>query len=70
MACNFIKKKTPAQLFSCEYHKMFEKNVFMEYLQWLLLKMVEEFLRTSKDGLTWNNLHDSTNLSRLIAKLW
>ena len=28
MACNFIKKETPTQLFSCEYHKMFEKSFF------------------------------------------
>ena len=26
MACNFIRKQTPAQLFSCEYHKMFENG--------------------------------------------
>ena len=32
MACNFIfiKKETPTQLFFCEYHKMFEKNLFYE----------------------------------------
>ena len=28
MACNFIKKETPTQVFSCEYHKMFEKSFF------------------------------------------
>ena len=33
----------------------------MEHLQWLLLKMVEEFLRISKGGVTRNNLYDSTN---------
>ena len=26
MACNFIKKETPTQGFSCEYHKMFDKR--------------------------------------------
>ena len=28
MACNFIKKETPTQLLSCEYHKMFENSFF------------------------------------------
>ena len=28
MACNFIKKETPAQVLSCEYHKMLEKSLF------------------------------------------
>ena len=28
MACNFIKKETPTQVFSCEYHKMLEKSLF------------------------------------------
>ena len=51
MICNFIKKETPTQVFFCEYHKMFENSFFMEHLQWLLLKMVEEFLRISNS--TW-----------------
>ena len=54
MTCNFIKKETPAQVFSCECLKMFEKKRFMEHL----LRMAasengfEEFLRISKGGLT------------------
>ena len=28
MASNFFKKETPTQVFSCEYHKMFEKSLF------------------------------------------
>ena len=28
MACNFIKKETSTQVFSCEYHKMFENSFF------------------------------------------
>ena len=28
MACNFIKKETPTQVFSCEYHKMIENSFF------------------------------------------
>ena len=27
-ACNFIKKKTPTQVFFCEDHKMFENSFF------------------------------------------
>ena len=58
MASNFIKKGTPTQVFSCEYHKMFGESFFMEHLWWLFLKMVEEFL---KDGLTQSDLYDLTN---------
>ena len=61
--CNFTRKETPTLMFSCEYHKMFQKSFFMEYLQWLIVKMVEQFLRISKGGLTRNDLHDLTNLS-------
>ena len=49
----FIKKDTgvflliTTQVFSCEYHKMFENSFSMAHLRWLLLKMVEEFLRIS-----------------------
>ena len=28
MACNFIKKETPTQVFSCKYHKLFENSFF------------------------------------------
>ena len=30
MACNFIKKETIAQVFSCEFHEMFEESFFYE----------------------------------------
>ena len=50
MACNFIKKETPTQVFSCECLKMFEKNFLWNtsggcFWEW--------FWRISKDGLTW-----------------
>ena len=61
MACNFIKKETPTPVFSCEYHKMFEKCFFMEHLQWLLLRMVEEFLKAVLHRT--NELYDLTNLN-------
>ena len=46
-AYNFNKKETPTQVFSCKYHKIFKNSFFMEHLQWLLLNMVEGFLRIS-----------------------
>ena len=44
-ARNFNKKETPTQVFSCEYHKIFKSNCFIEHPWWLLLNMVKEFLR-------------------------
>ena len=46
-ACNFNKKETPTEVFSCEYHKTFKNSFFIEHLWWLLLNMVEIFLRIS-----------------------
>ena len=46
-ACNFIKKETPTQVFSCEYHKMFENICFYGKPPVAASKMVEEFLRIS-----------------------
>ena len=43
ISCKFIKREAPTQVFSCEYHKMFENTFFTEHLRWLLLKIVEEF---------------------------
>ena len=36
-ACNFIKKETLAQVFSCEFCEISQNNFFTEHLQWLLL---------------------------------
>ena len=36
-ACNFIKKETPTEVFSCEYCEIFKKRFFKEHLQWLEL---------------------------------
>ena len=49
-ACNFNKKETPTQVFSCEYHKIFKNSCFIEHPRWLLLNMVEEFLRISNSS--------------------
>ena len=48
MACNFIKKETPTQVFSGEH------GTFSMF--------TEEFLRISKGGLTWSDLYDLTNV--------
>ena len=36
-ADNFIKKETLAQVFSCEFCKIFKNTFFIEHLRWLLL---------------------------------
>ena len=51
MDCNFIKKETPTR-FSMNVTKSLRKALFMEHIQWLFLKMVEEFLGISKSSLT------------------
>ena len=49
-ASKFNKKEMTRQLFSCEYHKSFKSSSFIEPLWWLLLNMVEEFLRISNSS--------------------
>ena len=40
-SCNFIKKETRMQVFSCEFRKIF-KNIFLiEHFTWLLLKSTQ-----------------------------
>ena len=36
-ACNFIKKETLAQMFSCEFREITKNTLFIEHLWWLLL---------------------------------
>ena len=36
--CNFIKKQTLAQVFSCEICEIVKNAFFTEHLRWLLLK--------------------------------
>ena len=49
-AHNFNKEETSTQVFSCEYHKIFKNSCFIEHPRWLLLNMVEEFLRISNSS--------------------
>ena len=64
MACTFLKKETPVQVFSCKYYKIaFLWNIWTppEYL-----KMVEEFLRVSNS--TWEIFVQKNLQNRKIGK--
>ena len=37
--CNFIKKETLVQVFSCKICEIFKNNFFTEHLRWLLLML-------------------------------
>ena len=39
-ACNFIKKETLRQVFSCEFWEIFKNTFFIEHFQWLLLNVL------------------------------
>ena len=41
-ACNFIKKETLAQVFSCEFCEISKNTFFTEHLRWLLLLYYKE----------------------------
>ena len=47
-ACNFIKKETLAQVFSCEFWEILRTLFVTEHLRWLLLYVVEGKLQQSK----------------------
>ena len=40
-ACNFRKKETLAQVFSCDFWEVFKNSFFIEHLRWLLLMKIE-----------------------------
>ena len=40
MACNFIKKETLPQVFSCEFYKIPKNTFSTEHLRWLLLLFI------------------------------
>ena len=41
-ACNFIKKETLAQVFSCEIREIYKNTFFIEHLWWLLLDFISK----------------------------
>ena len=43
-ACNFIKEETLAQVFSCEFCKIFKSNFFIEHLGWLSSKKIGKIM--------------------------
>ena len=45
-SCNFIKKETPTQVFSCEFCEISKNTFFTEHLRWLLLLL--HFFKTSQ----------------------
>ena len=40
LACNFIKKETLAQVFSCEFSEIFKNTFFTEHLQTTAFKRI------------------------------
>ena len=60
IACNFIKKQTPTQMFSCEYHKMFENSFLIKKLS-----LKNSTSKKIKYFLILNILQKSTNINIL-----
>ena len=61
IACNSIKKKTTAQVFSCEFCKVLKTLFFTEHIQWLFLYVSHrlffhfEFATFSENGQIMSN---------------
>ena len=60
ITCNFIKKQTPTQMFSCEYHKMFENSFLIKKLS-----LKNSTSKKIKYFLILNILQKSTNINIL-----
>ena len=53
-ACNFIKKETLAQVFSCEFCEIFKNTFFTEHLRWLLLSFLDlNFSEVDEWSFSW-----------------
>ena len=57
MACNFIKKETPSQVFPVNVFTCLKKTFYGAPPVAASENSFEEFLRISKDRLTWNDLY-------------
>ena len=58
-ACNFIKKETPAQMFSCKYCKIFKNSFFIEHLRCLLLHWLKKcFVQRMQNILRRSKIHE------------
>ena len=49
LACNFIKKETPTQVFFCEYCEVFKSTYFEEHL----LTAGSDFLKQIQSSCFW-----------------
>ena len=63
MACNFIKKETQHRCFPVNVLKCLKKTFYGTPPVAASGNDFEEFVRISKDSLTWNDLYDLTNLN-------
>ena len=55
-ACNFIKKESLTQVFSCEFCEISKKTFFTEYLRWLLLHIVTGIMVINQENSPVPNL--------------
>ena len=67
---NLFKKRPQQRCFPVNITKWLRKAFFIGHIRWLLLKIVEEFLRISNRGFRGNDLYGSTNLKVWSAKSW
>ena len=65
-ACNFIKKETLAQVFSCEFCEIFKNPFFIEQLWWLLLIQAGYFENPLFQRISSLSLNLRFRLIRLI----
>ena len=52
-ACNFIKKETLAQMFSCEFCEIVKNTFFIEHLWWLFLQLSSEKVWKPPETAIW-----------------
>ena len=55
-ACKFIKKKTPAQVFSYEFCKIFKNNFFIEHFWTTTSRHMIEQKKKRQKKKTYDNL--------------
>ena len=56
--CNFIKKETLAQVFSCEFCKIVKNTFLAEHLRWLLLITIIKGLLPNVKSIFYFQLDD------------
>ena len=56
-ACNFIKKETSTQVFSCKVFKIFKYTIFTEHLpttaSWNIIQILALREKNSEDAIDW-----------------